>query len=100
MLKPDSDFVERNLGGGVYWQMLIDAGHTKDEVRELVEFHLENREQVIRFMGSRETYDALQPDWREALFLLSTLRYLCEWLDAWKPKAQYADVGEKFVDES
>lgn len=87
-----SDFLERNLGGQMYWKMLVDAGHSKDEVRELLEFHAQNREKVITFMGGQEVYDSIPPDWREALFVLSTLRYLCDWLDAWRPRRQEAPV--------
>ncbi len=95
-------YFQRDLGGQVYWNMLLAHGLARDEVRELLAFHAQNRHRVVGFMG-KENYEALSGGWREPMFALSTLRYLCDWLGCWKPTARYADVGvpitERFVRE-
>lgn len=89
------EFFNINLGGNAYWQMLKEAGHSKDEIRELVNFHMmaKSRE-VIDFMGGQALYDSMPAHVRDSLFVLSTLRYLCDSLAAWKPAKLAPHRGE------
>lgn len=95
--KDMSDFFFHNLGGNAYWSMLSKAGYDKDEIRTTLEFHQENPEKVIKFMGGQEAYDAVRPDWREAMFVVSALRYMCEDLKAWEPVVIAHEAEEKFA---
>lgn len=84
------EFFNLNLGGHAYWQMLKEAGHSKDEIKELVDFHLmAHSKEVIDYMGGEALYDSLPVHVRDSMFVLSTLRYLCDSLGAWNPKVPY-----------
>lgn len=101
MLELDADkraeFFQINLGGGAYWQMLLRAGHQKDEIAELVNFHMSARSrEVIQYMGGQALYDSIPRDMRDALFALSTVRYLCDSLHCWNPKVM-PEYSERFV---
>lgn len=95
--KEMSDFFHHNIGGNAYWQMLKRAGYDNEEIRTTLEFHMESRETVIEFMGGREAYLGLRADWREAMFVMSALRYMCEDLGAWKPTQPIYELEEKFA---
>lgn len=96
--KDMSRFFHHNLGGNAYWQMLKRAGYDNEEIRTTLEFHLESREAVISFMGGREVYESIRGDWREPMFVLSALRYMCEDLEAFRHRSRPTyELEEKFA---
>lgn len=71
-------FFMRTLGGAAYWRRLLDAGMTKDDIKQLLDAHLKERTRVIEFMGGDDSLSAIEPRWREAMVALSALRMIVE----------------------
>lgn len=69
-------FFMRTLGGAAYWQRLLDVGMTNDDIKQLLDAHLEERTRVIAFMGG--DIEDIEPRWREAMIALSALRMIVE----------------------
>ncbi len=103
MLEKDkrAEFFQKNLGGQAYWQMLVNSGMSRDEAREVVEFLVEERKEVVAFMGGQAVYDSIEPGsgWRDSLFLLSALRLAVEKNNAFRPRSVWAEVSERFDHE-
>lgn len=90
-------YFQERLGGGAYWAMLLKAGFPRDEIKALIEFHVEGpSQQLVDFMGGQENIDALPGGWREPMLALSALRFVVEDLRVWAPQWVHAEPGERF----
>ncbi len=73
------------VGGSAYERMLVDAGYTKDDIRELVTFIVTEEERLYEFMGGRQVVESIPENWRGSMIAVSAYRLAAEDQGAWNP---------------